>query len=153
MVKSPADWKWSNFRATAGLGTNESFLTTDWILSCFSGKKKQAQRSYRNFVKAGTNQPSPWDDLKNQIYLGGDEFIEEMQGQIDPDQSLRDIPREQKRSPPKPIEYFKGRCEDRREAMAKAYLSGHFTLEEVGLGFGVSHATVSRAVKQYEDAC
>ena len=34
--------------------------------------------------------------------------------------------------------------------MAKAYLSGHFTLYEVGEYFGVSYASVSRAVKSYD---
>ena len=34
--------------------------------------------------------------------------------------------------------------------MAKAYLSGHYTLELVGAYFGCSHATVSRAVKGHE---
>jgi len=34
--------------------------------------------------------------------------------------------------------------------MARAYLSGHYTLAEVGLQFSVSYATVSRAVKTYE---
>ena len=35
--------------------------------------------------------------------------------------------------------------------MAKAYLSGHYTLPEVGETFDVSYATVSRAVKLYEE--
>ena len=34
--------------------------------------------------------------------------------------------------------------------MAASYLSGHYTLEQVGAYFGVSYATVSRAVKAYE---
>lgn len=34
--------------------------------------------------------------------------------------------------------------------MAYAYLSGHYTLVEVGPWFGVSYATVSRAVKAIE---
>jgi REP-associated tyrosine transposase len=34
--------------------------------------------------------------------------------------------------------------------MARAYLSGHYTLAQVGEHFGVSYATVSRAVKQME---
>ena len=38
----------------------------------------------------------------------------------------------------------------RDEAMAYAYLSGHYTLAEVGNWFGVSYATVSRAVKAVE---
>jgi hypothetical protein len=33
----------------------------------------------------------------------------------------------------------------------QAYLSGHYTLEEVGREFKVSYATVSRAVKVNEE--
>ena len=39
---------------------------------------------------------------------------------------------------------------DRKLAMATAYLSGHYSLEEVGRQFRVSYATVSRAVKANE---
>jgi len=150
MVRSAAQWEWSSYRATAGLTDSESLLTTDWILSCFAEKKIQAQKRYRRFVQSGRNQPSPWDELKNQIYLGDDDFVEEAQCKLDPDQSLRDIPRKQKLSPPKPVEYFARKFNDRTEAMARAYLSQHYTLEEVGKAFGVSYATVSRALKRYE---
>lgn len=34
--------------------------------------------------------------------------------------------------------------------IAQAYLSGHYTLQSVGERFGVSYATVSRAVKAVE---
>jgi len=150
MVRSAAQWEWSSYRATAGLTDSESLLTTDWILSCFADKKIPAQKRYRRFVQSGRNQPSPWDELKNQIYLGDDDFVEEAQCKLDPGQSLRDIPRKQKLSPPKPVEYFARKFTDRSEAMARAYLSQHYTLEEVGKAFGVSYATVSRALKRYE---
>ena len=78
VVRSAVDWKWSSYRTTAGSTDNESFLTTDWTLSCFSNRKKSAQKNYRNFVQAGSNQPSPWDALKNKIYLGDDELVEDM---------------------------------------------------------------------------
>ena len=151
LIKSAMEWKWSSYRATAGFTGNDSYLTTDWILSCFSDKKKQAQERYRKFVQEGKIQPFPWEVLKNQIYLGGDDFVEEMQCKLDPDQSLKDIPRKQTLAPPKPIKYFQQKYGGRKLAMAKAYLSGHFTLEEVGEAFEVSYATVSRAVKQYEN--
>ena len=35
--------------------------------------------------------------------------------------------------------------------MYRAYISGSYTLSEVGQCFGVSYATVSRAVKLYEN--
>ena len=150
MVRSAKDWKWSSYRATAGYKENEPCLTKDWILSCFSDKKNLAEIRYREFVEAGKNQLSPWERLKNQIYLGTDEFVENMQCKLGPEQSLKDIPKKQKQAPPKPLEYYKLQFSNRQESMAKAYLSGHYTLYEVGEFFGVSYATVSRVVKRYE---
>jgi putative transposase len=57
----------------------------------------------------------------------------------------------QKLAPPRPIEYCESLFNDRKLAMATAYLSGHYTLEEVGTQFKVSDATVSRAVKANEE--
>ena len=152
MVRSAKDYQWSSYRETAGLIEVKPHLTTDWILSCFAKQKRQAQESYRQFVQAGKNQPSPWEMLKNQIYLGSDEFVESMQCKLDPDQSLKDIPRKQKQAPPKPVAYYQRRYKNRKAGMARAYLSGHYTLSEVGEFFGVSYATVSRAVKFYEQS-
>ena len=150
MVRRAQDWPWSSYRATAGLREAHDCLTTDWILGLFGKARKQAQEHYREFVKQGRNQPSPWEQLKNQIYLGSSEFVESMQSKIDPEQSLKDIPRLQKQAPIKPLEYFQKRYPDRNKAMAIAYLTGHYTLEVIGRHFGVSYATVSRSVKSHE---
>ena len=147
MVRSAKDWPWSSYRATAGLGETHPALTTDWVLGNFGRQRGKAQEGYRRFIQEGKNQPSPWDSLKNQIYLGSDRFVEQMQSQLDPDQSLDGIPKPQKQAPPKPVEYYKKAYPERNRAMAEAYLSGHYTLTEVGGAFGVSYATVSRAVK------
>jgi hypothetical protein len=61
-----------------------------------------------------------------------------------------DIPGKQKLAPPKPIDYFKRKYSDPKQAMVMAYLSKHYTLEVVGTAFGVSYATVSRAVKSHD---
>lgn len=150
MVRSAKDWKWSSYRSTAGLSDKESWLTTDWLLSLFSKRRKQAQLSYREFVRQGKNQPKIWQSLKNQIYLGSEQFVEDMQAKLDPDQSLADIPRQQKAKLAKPLEDYQKQSDTAKEAMAEAYLSGHYTLAEVGSHFGVSYATVSRAVKRFE---
>ena len=73
-----------------------------------------------------------------------------MQSKIDPEQSLKDIPKKQKQAPVKPLAYFSERYKSRNESMAHAYLSGHYTLTQVGDYFDMSYATVSRAVKQIE---
>ena len=63
---------------------------------------------------------------------------------------LKTFPKKQKQSPIKPLTYFEKRYKARDESMAQPYLSGHYTLEQVGEHFGISYATVSRAVKQIE---
>ena len=150
MVREAVDWPWSSYRATAGFKQEVPWLTTEWLLSGFATNRKEAQDRYRLFIQQGKNQPSPCEQLKNQIYLGTDQFVEDMQSKIDPSQSLEDIPRKQKQSPPGPLSYYANRYAERDEAMAYAYLSGHYTLAEVGSWFGVSYAMVSRAVKALE---
>ena len=150
MVRNAKEWRWSSYRATAGYDESDACLTTEWILAGFSKTKKDAQQRYLEFVQEGKGQPSPWKQLKNQIYLGDDDFVNDMQSKLDPEQSLKDIPKKQKMAPVKPLAYFAERYKTRDESMAQAYWSGHYTLAQVGEHFGVSYATVSRAVKQAE---
>ena len=150
MVLSAKKWRWSSYRATAGYDENDACLTTEWVLAGFANTKNVAQQRYRDFVRAGKRQPAPWQQLKNQIFLGDDDFVNDMQCKIDPEQSLKDIPKKQKMAPIKPLKYFAERYQTRNESMAHAYLSGGYTLSQVGEHFGVSYATVSRAVKQTE---
>jgi hypothetical protein len=64
-----------------------------WILAGFAKTKNVAQQRYRDFVVAGKGQPSLWQQLKNQIYLGDDDFVNDMQRKLAPGQSLNDIPK------------------------------------------------------------
>ena len=73
-----------------------------------------------------------------------------MLSKLDPNQSLQDIPKPQKQSPPKPLSFYEGKYSVPKRAMAEAYCSGHYTLQQVGEYFGVSYATVSRAVRVLE---
>ena len=126
MVRSAKDWPWSSYQATAGLKAADSCLETDWVLSGFGEQKKIAQEGYRRFVQQGKGQPSPWEFIKNQIYLGTDQFVEDMQCKLDPKQSLKDIPKPQKQAPPRLLSYYQNKYSDRNEAMAEAYRSGHY---------------------------
>jgi REP element-mobilizing transposase RayT len=150
MVRSASEWPWSSYRATAGYDESDACLTTEWILAEFSENRDVAQQRYCDFIAEGLGRQSPWQNLKNQIYLGDDDFVCDMLRKLAPEQSLVDIPKDQKQVPAKPLAYFAERYNSRNESMAYAYLSGHYTLAQVGKHFGVSYATVSRAVKQLE---
>ncbi len=88
--------------ATAALAEKPNWLATHWLLSQFAKTKNVAIRRYREFVKAGKNQPSPMAELKNQVYLGGDDFVTQMQSkltalQAGTDADLTEVPRVQRR--------------------------------------------------------
>ena len=63
---------------------------------------------------------------------------------------IKGYPETEKEQTAKPISFYKEKYKNRNKAMAEAYRSGHYTLAKVGDEFGVSYATVSRAVKDYE---
>ena len=75
--------------------------------------------------------------MKNQIYLGSDEFV---------NTQLKNISVYQK-IPIHPVEYFIDQYADKKESMARAYLSGHFTLESIAKSFNVGASTVGRELK------
>ena len=149
MVRAAKDWRWSSYRALAGLAEPIEALKTDWVLGNFGKRRGKCIAGYRAFIAEGKNQPSPWQSLKHQIYLGSDDFVELSQCKLSEQQSLKDIPRPQKLAAVKALEFYVEGF-DRNEGMARAYLSGHYTLAAVGAAFGVSYATVSRSVKVYE---
>lgn len=76
MVKGPGDWKWSSYRATAGLEKAGPWLQTDWILGQFGRTASQARKAYRGFVADGIGKKeSPWEDLYSRVYLGKEKFL------------------------------------------------------------------------------
>jgi putative transposase len=155
MVRSAKDWKWSSYRTTADLTKGPNWLATDWLLSQFAKTKKVAIRHYREFVKAGKNQPSPMDELKNQVYLGGAEFVEEMQEklsalQADTDADLSEVPRVQRRLATFTLQEIMEQNPDRNTGILQAYQTGQFSMKEVGLQFGLHYSRISRIVKSAE---
>jgi DNA-directed RNA polymerase specialized sigma subunit len=126
------------------------WLESDWILGQFSQQKKKAIAEYINFIREGVGLPSIWDSLKNQIFLGSDEFINQKQEHINKKASLNDVPRLQKGKLPKPLEFYHEKYSDQNQAIVKAYLSGGYTLKEIGHYFGKHYSTISRIVKLNE---
>jgi hypothetical protein len=62
---------------------------------------------YINFVREGIALPSIWGNLKNQIYLGKERFVNKQQKAIKQKGRLEDIPALQKRVISKPLDYYK----------------------------------------------
>lgn len=61
------------------------------------------------------------------------------------DADLSEVPKAQRRHPPKPLRYYSHRYKDCHEAMAQAYRPGRHSLKAIADHFGVHYSTVSRA--------
>jgi transposase len=63
---------------------------------------------------------------------------------------LREVPKAQRRALSLSLARYREEYAERDEAMARAYLSGVYTMKEVADFFGVHYMTVSRAVREFE---
>ncbi len=147
MVYKAGDWPWSSYRATIGQTKPQDWLQTEWVLAAFGESKRSAIESYKRFVSEGKGQPSPWADLRNQVYLGGEEFVIELQNLIDGDKTLTEIPISQRRPKPLSLKSYEAIASNRNEALCASYNSGGYTLKEIGDHFGLHYSRVSRIIK------
>jgi REP element-mobilizing transposase RayT len=148
MVRAAKDWPWSSYRATAGLADVAPWQTIDDVLAYFSKRRFNAQTRYRQFLAEGKVQASPWQNLRGQIYLGGDEFIASMRRLLEADRNWSEIPRSQHRAPPKPLAEYLRENATRDEAIAEAFLSGGYTMKQLGEHVGLHYSRVSRIIRK-----
>lgn len=152
MVRSAKDWRWSSYRQTAGLSNAESWLSTDWLLSGFSSRLGKAQLSYREFVSEGKGLPSPWENLRNQVFLGDEAFVKHMQEKVESDRTLAEVPRIQRRKLALPVKEYEQQTSTRDEAICKAYQSGRYKMVELAEYFGLHYSSISKIIRKNEDS-
>jgi len=155
LIKRPEQWRWSSYRATIGLVKRPSFLTDDWVLSQFDGRKRIAMGKYRRFVMEGVDKESPWETLKGQIFWGTDEFIKRLSGLLDGKGNIKEVPKLQRYvARPSLSELFEGKKGEERKAEDKtiyaAYVRYGYTMKEIAEQLGSHYATISRAIKRVE---
>ncbi|MGC2374007.1 MAG: hypothetical protein WA484_09055, partial [Solirubrobacteraceae bacterium] len=96
IVEAPGEWRWSSYRATAGLAAVPFWLDPAPILDTLNPANWNiAMSDYREFVAAGVGlNTSPWENLVAQAFLGGTEFLQRVETRI----------RAQKCSPENPLD-------------------------------------------------
>ena len=150
MVQKAEDWLWSSYAATAGEQDAEDWLAVDGILAMFAVRKKIAQRKYRVFIEQGHDQPSVWESLKGQVFLGDEAFVEKELNKVDSDNASDEIPARQRRPVCRPIADYEKQSQTRNEAICLAYQSGQYSLKDLGDYFDLHYSRISRIVKQSE---
>jgi putative transposase len=152
MVASADQWRWSSYQAMAGMTTAPKWLEVDGLLSHFGEKRKKAVRRYREFVVDGGGRRI-WDGLRQQIYLGGEGFVEKVQAQIQVKGDLLSIPQAHRRPPPPSLKQIEAQNKERNPAIVAAYATGAYSYREIAEHFGVHLATVGRIVRKAMQQC
>ena len=152
IVQAAHAWPWSSYHVTAGLSMHPQWLEVNWLLSLFGSHKKLAMEKYRAFVAQGKGLPAPWHHLKKQIYLGDDNFVDEMQSKIVADVCLDEIPRCQKRPVAKPLSHYTSISKTRNEAIHLAFLGGGYSMKKIADHFELHYSSVSKILNDYENS-
>ena len=150
-TRKPETYPWSSYRATAGLVPAPSFLTVDWLLSQFGSQRAAAQRKYRVFVAEGRGLGSLWEEVRGQVLLGSERFVERLMPGLRDKRSLKEIPRRQRfAARPKLSQLFPARSRAdrarRNEAIRSAHLEHGYSLSEIGYAVDLHYSTISRIV-------
>lgn len=150
VVRSPKEWQWSSYGSTTGYRKGIPCLTTEWILLQFGNERKEASRRYREFVREGLKEESPLKEVKGQLFLGEDSFIERFQQLMKDKEALKEIPRLQRYVARPLLEEIlkKRKLED--VSIYRAHVKYGYTLKEIGEYLGVHYTTVSRATRRAE---
>jgi putative transposase len=152
MVKTPERYPWSSYRAMVGSASVPPALVTDWILEQFAGTRAAARRRYATFVHEGIGVPGPWEEVKGQVLLGSEAFVERLTPLLQ-ECSTTEIPKRQRlvhRPSLKTLLAGTDSKTARNIAMVQAYLKHGYTLSEIGQAVGLHYATVSRLIKAME---
>jgi hypothetical protein len=147
-AERPGDWKWSSYRATAGLERPHNCLTRGWILGQFGTKRSQAEKGYREFVLAGIKQKGLWREVRGQSILGGDIFFEKLLVHVRAHEEIKEIPKRQRFAARPSISDLLGRGRATDEEIHKAVMEHGYSQKEVSDFLGVHYSTISRRINR-----
>src|SRR3989304_4806254 len=119
-----------------------------WAWSSYGKRRAGARRKYQQFIEEGMSAESIWKDLKGQIYLGDDDFVDQMRGKLGERDEDVNIPRVQQRGPAPKLSAIRRQHKNRNDAIRAAYETGAYSYQQIAKEFGVHFTTVGRIVRQ-----
>jgi len=126
------------------------WLAVDNLLSQFAKRRSLAQQRYMQFVSDGINADTPWQNLKGQVFLGDEQFVQQAQERIE-DRQRNDvqIPVAQRRPQPLSLPIIEHSVPVRNTAIVTAYATGAYSYQEIARHFGIHFTTVGRIVRKW----
>ena len=96
IVRKPDEWKWSSYSGTAGQRKPHPCLTADRVLGQFGKRKQQAQKKYKEYVRAGIGGERIWKEVRGQSILGKEDFAGRLIEYVKGYRDIKEIPRSQR---------------------------------------------------------
>ena len=152
VVEAPERWRWSSYRAAAGMEKAHPCLTTDWVLGQFGSKRRTAEKRYRAFVMDGIGGHRIWGEVKGQSILGDGDFVNRLIDYVRGYEEVKEIPKVQRYlNRPRLTEIFKDTKEEKRRrdrGIAEAVERWGYSEREVANHLRLHYSTVSRLINE-----
>lgn len=145
LCRHPEEFRWSSYRATAGLDPAPRFLAVATLLSHFGPDVETARAHYRKFVEDGRLESDPFAALRG-IALGDDELLREAMANAS---STPEIRRAERDPLPPSLAHLLER--DGERAIVLAHREHAYTLAQIAEQLGCHYSTVSRRLRAYEE--
>ena len=150
MTKTAGQYSWSSYRAMIGKTTAPDWLDKEWVLGHYGKRLTTAQKNFITFVREGKKQLPIWEQLRQQLYLGDEQFISQQQSKQVLDKDLSEVTKVQRQRISKPISYYASKHKHRNEAIYAAYKNGMHTQKEIADYFEMHYSTASKIIKKFE---
>lgn len=148
LAERARDWRWSSCRAMTKRrvrGGAPDWLAKHTLLRLFSDDPETAAARFSAFVEIFLSGSDPWADRRAQIYLGSEDFVEQVQRAVSRVKEALGLEEEER----KPLAWYAEAYPEPHEAMARAHLDGGYSQPQVAAHFGVHYSTVSRAASRW----
>lgn len=144
-VKHPSQFKWASCKYLYGKEETPKWIENGWFSERFSSIEH-----FDNFIMDGENS-GILAQARKQIFLGDDDFIVDIQKKVDKEDLSDEIPKTQLAEPvSKTYSELLSKSKNKDEAIAKTYLTGNYTLKEIGDHVGLHYSGISKIVSEYE---
>jgi len=151
IVDDPGKYPWSSYQGTIDRRKRPEFLTVDWLLSQFSSRVIKAEQEYQRFIQEGSGRGAPWEELKGQCLLGGEDFVARLLPLLQDKSALSEVPRRQRYLHRQALDELlpDGLAKpERNAAIAVAHLDHGYTQQQIARHCRLHYSTISRIIQQ-----
>lgn len=157
MVATAADWPWSSYLAHTGSTEGPDWLDTAGLHGYLLGypaqdaaDRRRAAKRYAALVASAPDLQIWAEGLRQQIYLGDEQFVERMQDLMAAARTRDgDIPKPQ-RTTQKPLHVWLEQAASREEGLYLAHTQGGMSMTLIGQTLGLSVSRISRLIGKYD---